>query len=233
MNPTAPDFRYSADDRLGVDNAVLVMIDHQTGLLSSCRDIAPETLTNNIAALAQVGKLFGLPTVLTQGGRGGRSAGGPLLKAVVDAFPDVPIVDRHFPNAHDDPNFRAAVEKTGRKKLIMAGCTFDYCLALPAMHLAADGYDVYAVVDASGNWDALSTQATMHRLTQAGVVCCNWVAVWGELYRDHDSGRDAEVMGVMAGAYPALAWVTNNWTYAQGQYPEREYVRDKPVPEGK
>ena len=144
----------------------------------------------------------------------------------------MPVVDRHFPNAYDDPNFRERIEETGRRKLIMAGCTFDYCLALPAMHLAADGYDVYAVVDASGNWDQLSTQATMHRLTQAGVVCCNWVAVWGELYRDHEGEYDdAEVMQVMAKAYPALGWVTNNWMASAGMYPEQTLLRDR-EPEG-
>jgi len=207
------------------------MIDHQTGLLSSCRDIAPETLTNNIMALAQVGLFFKLPVVLTQGGRGGMNAGGPLLRELVEAFPDTPVIDRHFPNAYDDPNFRQAIQDTGRKKLIMAGCTFDYCLALPAMHLAADGYDVYAVVDASGNWDALTTQATMIRLAQAGVIVCNWVSVWGELHRDHDAPNDPEIMAVMAKAYPAMGWVANNWMYAQGKYPEQKLVRDKPVPD--
>ncbi|MGF1475569.1 MAG: isochorismatase family protein [Geminicoccaceae bacterium] len=221
---------YPASARLSRDNAALVMIDHQTGLLSSCRDLPPETLTNNIVALAQVGRFFELPVVLTQGGRGGVSAGGPLLRQLAELFPDVPVIDRHFPNAYDDPNFYEAVEATGRKKLVMAGCTFDYCLALPAMHLAADGYEVYAVVDASGNWDALTTHATMHRLSQAGVIVCNWVAVWGELHRDHDVANDAEIMGVMAEAYPALSWVANNWMYAQGAYPEQTLVRDKPAP---
>ncbi|MBE9040029.1 isochorismatase family protein [Oscillatoriales cyanobacterium LEGE 11467] len=59
------------------------------------------------------------------------------------------MIDRHHPNAFDDPNFRAAIETTGRQKLILAGCTFDYCCALPALNLSAEGYDVYAVVDAS------------------------------------------------------------------------------------
>lgn len=138
----------------------------------------------------------------------------------------MPLVDRHRPNAYDDPNFRAAVEATGRRKLIVAGCTFDYCCALPAMNLRAAGYDVYAVVDASGNWDMLSTQATMLRLTQAGVIVLNWVAVWGELYRDHDSPLEEEVMQVMGRTYPALGWVTNNWMYAKGLAPKPRLIPD-------
>lgn len=78
---------YAATDRLSRDNAALMMIDHQTGLLSGCRDMSPETLTNNIAALAQVGKFFHLPVVLTQGGRGGVTAVGPFLRQLAGTFP--------------------------------------------------------------------------------------------------------------------------------------------------
>ena len=221
--PTRP---YAGADRLSPGNAVLIMTDHQTGLLSACRDYSPETLTNNITALAKVGQVFKLSVVITQGGHGGEAAGGPLLPQFLQTFPDVPVIDRHHPNAYDDPNFQAAVKATGCKKLIVAGCTFDYCCALPAMNLAADGYEVYAVVDASGNWDALITQATMLRLTQAGVTVCNWVAVWGELHRDHNNPEDQALMQAMGEAYPALGWVTNNWMYGKGMAPKPKLVRD-------
>lgn len=211
---------YRAEDRLSRDNAALVMIDHQTGLLSACRDIPPPTLMHNIVALAKLGKIFKLPVVLTQGGHGGENAGGPLLRELVEMFPSIPIISRHHPNAYDDPKFRQAIEATGRKKLIMAGCTFDYCLALPAMNLAADGYEIYAVVDASGNWDYLTTHATMLRLVQNSVTVVNWVAVWGELHRDHNNPEDEKVMSVMAEHIPALGMITNNFMYAQGQYPD-------------
>lgn len=101
--------RYHDSDRLTPDNSVLVMIDHQTGLLSACRDIPSEQLQRNILALAKIGKAFGLPTILTQGGYGGENSGGPLLRELVELFPDVPIIDRHHVSAYDDPNFRAAI----------------------------------------------------------------------------------------------------------------------------
>ena len=70
---------YTPDERLSADNAALVLIDHQTGLLSACKDIPVERLRHNILGLAKIGKLFGLPVVLTQGGYGGMNAGGPLM----------------------------------------------------------------------------------------------------------------------------------------------------------
>lgn len=226
---------YASEDRLSKDNAALVMIDHQTGLLSACKDIPVERLRHNIIGLAQVGKLFDLPVVLTQGGYGGLNAGGPLIAELVEIFPDVPIIDRHHPNAFDDPNFRESIEKTGRKKLILAGCTFDYCCALPALNLAAAGYDVYTVVDASGNWDMLTTQATMIRLANHGIEVLNWIAVWGELYRDHNSEMEQKLMGVMAEHLPGLGFVTNNWMFSAGMYPDvsKRLVREEQPPESK
>ena len=224
---------YTPDERLSADNAALVLIDHQTGLLSACKDIPVERLRHNILGLAKIGKLFGLPVVLTQGGYGGMNAGGPLMAEIVEMFPDVPIVDRHFPCAYDDPNFRDQIEKTGRKKLIVAGCTYDYCCALPALHLKAEGYDVYTVPDASGNWDMLATLTTNTRLAAHGIEVLNWIAVWGELYRDHNSDMEQKVMAVMGEHAPGLGFVSNNWAYANDMYPDvsDRLLRDEQPPQ--
>lgn len=214
---------YKDSERLTPENAALVMIDHQTGLLSACRDIPTEQLHNNIVALAKIGKAFALPVVLTQGGHGGENSGGPLMRELVELFPDVSIVDRHHVNAYDDPKFRQAIKETNRKKLIMAGCTTDVCLAFPAMSAVADGYDVYAVIDASGNWDMLTTMCAVMRMQHAGVIPTNWVGIWGELLRDHENPLDQELMQYVGEAIPALGMVTNNWMYAKGMYPKVQY----------
>ncbi|WP_019506187.1 isochorismatase family protein [Pleurocapsa sp. PCC 7319] len=213
---------YHDEDRLTKDNATLILIDHQTGLLSACRDIATEKLRSNILALAKIGKVFDLPVILTQGGYGGENAGGPLIGELVEMFPNVPIIDRHHVNAYDDPNFREQIKQYGRKKLIMAGCTTDVCLAFPAMSAVADGYDVYAVIDASGNWDLLTTQAAMMRMSQAGVIVTNWAGIWGELLRDHHNPEDQPSMQVVGEHIPALGFITNNLMYAKGMYPNIE-----------
>ena len=118
MTPKA----YTPAERLSADNAAHVLIDHQAGLLSARTDIPAQRLRHNILGLAKIGTLFGLPIVLTQGGYGGRTAGGPLLAEIIETFPDVPLVDCHFPRASDDMNFRSEIERAGRRKLIPAGC---------------------------------------------------------------------------------------------------------------
>lgn len=224
MQPT-PIRPYRQEDRLTKDNSVLVLIDPPDGLLSACRDLPTEQLRANIVALAKIGKVFGLPVVLTQGGYGGENGGGPLMRELLEIYPDEPAISRHQVSAYDDPNFRAALEATGRKKLIMAGCTTDVCLAFPAMAAAADGYDVYAVIDASGNWDHLTTFGAMMRMTQGGCVMANWVGIWGELLRSHKVAEDGPSMQVVAEGTPAMGFVANNWMFSKGMYPAYDEQR--------
>jgi nicotinamidase-related amidase len=170
-------------ETLTPSNAAMLLIDHQVGtMLFGVTDIDPVNLKNNALYLAEIAKLFNLPTVLTTSNPNGPN--GPLFPELIQALPDAPIVDRLIINAWNDPNFVAAVEQTGRKKLIMAGVTTDVCLAFPAISAAGAGYDVYAVIDASGTWNTTSQAAAIARMTQAGVKCVNTIAIAAELQRD-------------------------------------------------
>ncbi len=106
------------------------------------------------------------------------------MPEIVEMYPDVEIINRSMVSAWDEPKYVAAVEKTGRKKLIMAAITTDVCLLFPAIAAVQAGYDVYAVIDASGTWGAQAELASITRMTQAGVKMTNWVSVAVELLRD-------------------------------------------------
>jgi hypothetical protein len=83
---------------------------------------------------------------------------------VLNLFPDVPVIDRPgIISAWDDPKFVAAIEKTGRKNLIIAGVTVDVCLAFAAMQAVDAGYYVYGVVDASGALDTTTRELAIAR----------------------------------------------------------------------
>ncbi|BAZ65512.1 MAG: hydrolase [Pelatocladus maniniholoensis HA4357-MV3] len=170
-------------EQLTPDNAAMLLIDHQVGtLLFGISDIDPVNLKNNALYLAEVAELFNLPTILTTSNPNGPN--GPLFPELIEKLPDSPIIDRVIINAWNDPNFVAAVEKTGRQKLIMAGVTTDVCLAFPAISAVGAGYDVYAVIDASGTWNETAQRAAIARMTQAGVKCVNTIAVAAELQKD-------------------------------------------------
>jgi nicotinamidase-related amidase len=197
----------ATEDLLTPENAALLLIDHQVGLLTCVRTMDSLNLKNNIIALAKLAKIFKLPVVLTTSGAN-VTPNGPLLPELVSMFPENEIIDRTLVNSWHDPVFVKAVEKTGRKKLIMAAISTDVCLAFPAISAAKAGYDVYAVVDASATWDHVVEHAAMMRMNNAGVKVVGWVAAAAELQRDWalpTAGEFGMHLGTAMGGYSLLA----------------------------
>jgi nicotinamidase-related amidase len=135
------------DALLTPENCVLLLIDHQPFQLANVHSHEPTMVINNVTALAKIGKAYGIPTILTTV-RG--ESGGKIFSQVQAVFPDQKPIDRSFINSWEDQGVVEAVKKTGRKKLVIAALWSEMCLAQPAIHAMADGYDVYAVTDASG-----------------------------------------------------------------------------------
>ena len=137
---------------------------------------------------------------------------GPLMPELVAMFPEAPNISRPgWINAWADPNFKAAVEATGRKKLIMAGVTSDVCLYYPVVLALAEGYDVYAVYDASGCWDTMSQMTSCMRLTQAGAIVCNWAVIAAMLQWDwRRPTAEGTLKHVFGGHLPFYEWLSNN-----------------------
>ena len=187
-------------------NASMLLIDHQVGTLSfGITDVDPVNLKNNTLYLAEVAKLFNLPIILTTSNPNGTN--GPLFAELVQSLPDVPIIDRVIINAWNDPNFVKAVEQINRPKLIMAGVTTDVCLAFPAISAVGAGYDVYAVIDASGTWNMTSQQAAIARMSQAGVKCVNTIAVAAELQKDWTLSTAAGMGDIFARRLPNFGYI--------------------------
>ena len=177
--------------RFSANDAALLLVDHQAGIMQLVHDYSPAEFRNNVIALAKLGKVFKLPTVLTTSL--GHGPNGPFIPEVVEMFPDVPVIDRPgIISAWDDPKFVAAVEKTGRKNLIIAGVTVDVCLAFAAMQAVDAGYNVYGVIDASGGLEVTIRENAVARMKDHGVIAINWTTVAAELQRDWrlPSGQD-------------------------------------------
>lgn len=170
-------------EKLTPENAVMLLIDHQAGLIPLVGNITQAELKNNVLALAKIAKIFKLPVILTTSFEQGPN--GPLAPELPKLFPNVKVISRPGQiNAWDNPEFVAAVKATGRKKLIIAGILTDVCVAFPAISAIADGYDVYVVADASGTLNSITHDASMMRMVQAGAIPTNWFAVVAELQAD-------------------------------------------------
>lgn len=164
------------------NDAVLLLIDHQSGLFNLVKDMPVVSLRNNIIALAKVATIQKLPVITTASVPEGFN--GPLIPEIAQFAPHARFVPRHGQiNAWEIDEFVKAIEETKRKTLIIAGTLTDVCLAFPAICAQAAGYKVYAVVDASGNWSKMATDLTIARLAQAGVIPIDTFAMLAELQK--------------------------------------------------
>ncbi|GAP96846.1 isochorismatase family protein [Leptolyngbya sp. NIES-2104] len=200
---------------LNAEDCALLMIDHQTGTMLGVQDIRLDQFRSNVLALASIGKVHNLPTVITGSYVDGPN--GPIMPELLEMFPDAPVISRPgWINSWEDPSFKAAVEATGRKKLIMAGVTTDVCLYFPVISALAEGYEVYAVYDASGCWDMMSQLTSCMRLQQAGAIVCNWTVIAAMLQRDwRRPTAEGTLKYIFGGHLPFYEWLSNNQNYTR------------------
>jgi len=180
------------DHLLTPQNAALVIIDFQPVQVASIQSRPKRELVANITALARIGRLYGLPTVLsTVNVETGRNQ--PTIHQITDVLDDVPIIDRTAINAWEDQDFVAAVKATGREKLVMAALWTEVCLVHPALDAIANGFEVYPVIDCVGGTSPEAHELGVKRLVQAGARPVSWVQLICELQRDWN--RDKTVPG--------------------------------------
>lgn len=184
-------FKYHRIDK---NNAAVLLVDHQAGLLSLVRDIEPDKFNNNVLALANAAKYFNLPTILTTSFEDGPN--GPLMPQLVEMFPDAPYIARPGQiNAWDNEDFVKAVKTTGKKQLIIAGVVTEVCVAFPALSALEEGFEVFVVTDASGTFNAISRDSAWDRMSKAGAQLINWFGLACELHRDWRN--DVEGLGAL------------------------------------
>lgn len=169
--------------RLDKNNAAMLLVDHQAGLMSLVRDIDPDKFKNGVLATAALAKYFKLPTILTTSFETGPN--GPLAPELKEMFPDAPYIARPGNiNAWDNEDFVKAVKATGKKQLIIAGVVTEVCVAFPALSALEEGFEVFVATDASGTFTEIARQSAWSRMTANGAQLMNWFAIACELHRD-------------------------------------------------
>ena len=169
-------------NRLTRDNAVLLLVDHQVGLYTGIRDIDILTLKHNIVGLTKAMLALKVPVIVTTTSE---SMWGPLIPELADVLRGVKTIERTTVNAWDEKRVSDAVKASGRKKLIVTGISTDVCLAFPAMAALADGFESYAVIDASGGFTQTQVDMGILRMQQAGVVPVGYSNVSVEILADN------------------------------------------------
>lgn len=167
---------------LDAKNCAVIFIDHQPQMTFGVASMDRQLLVNNTLLLAKAARTFKVPTILTTVETLGFS--GNMWPELLDIFPEHVPVERSSMNSWEDKKFVAAVEATGRKKLVMAALWTEVCLAFPAIQAMEAGYEVYAVDDASGGTSPVAHRAAMDRVVQAGAVPVTALQVLLEFQRD-------------------------------------------------
>jgi nicotinamidase-related amidase len=180
--------------KLDKEQAAVLLIDHQCGLLSLVRDIPPDQFKNNVLAVADLARYFKLPTILTTSFEDGPN--GPLVPELKQIFPQAPFIPRPGQiNAWDNADFVNAVKATGRKQLIIAGVVTEVCVAFPALSAIEEGYEVFVVTDASGTFNEMTRHSAWSRMAEAGAQLMTWFGLACELHRDWRN--DVEGLGTL------------------------------------
>ncbi len=178
------------------NDAVMLLIDHQSGLFQLVRDIDLPVLRSNVTALAKVARLAKIPTFTTASVPDGPN--GPLIPEIHQNNPDAVYIPRTGQiNAWDNPAWVKAIEKTGRKTLLIAGTLTSVCMAFPTLSALAAGYKVFTIIDASGNWSQMATDITLARVAQAGAMPIDTYAVLAELMSTWNRPDAMEFAAVM------------------------------------
>lgn len=182
MSDVTPIRDPKTDSLLTPENAVLALIDYQPEQYAGVHSISRDELLLNVTMLGRIATAYALPVVLsTVYVKHGMSGTNPELLQALEGAPEI---DRTTLNSWEDPEFREAVERTGRKKLIIAGLWTEICVAFPVLDALREGYQVYVVADAIGGVSAAAHEAAMQRMIQAGAVPISVLGLAGELQRD-------------------------------------------------
>jgi nicotinamidase-related amidase len=180
------------------DNSALVLIDYQTGTLQFVHNMSSEDCLGNTLLLAKAASLYNMPVVLTTSQED--QLQGPMAPALQRALPGAyakRVKRTGIVNAWADPNFKSAVQTTRRKNIIMGGITTDICLIFPSMSAVQDGYNVLAVMDASGSTNQLQEDMARRRMEGGGVVLTTANTAVAELVQDWSSPQGSVLVQLL------------------------------------
>lgn len=180
-------------------NSVLALIDYQPEQYAGVTSVARDELLGHVTQLGRIATAFELPVVLTTVFvKHGMSGTNPELLA---ELPGVTEIDRTSMNSWEDPDFRAAIQRSGRKKLILAGLWTEVCIAFPAIDALREGYEVYVVVDAIGGVSKVAHESAMQRMIQAGAIPISVLGLACELQRDWGRPDSDRLRSIMRGYF--------------------------------
>ncbi|KAK2605497.1 hypothetical protein N8I77_008330 [Diaporthe amygdali] len=194
-------------ERIDKNDSMLLILDLQEGLYNLARDFDATLYRDSMIAHSAIGKVFDLPVVMTTSAQTGPN--GPLPQEILDMYPDAPLIQRQGEvDAWDNAEFRDAIRATNKSQIIMAGIVTDVCTTFLALSLRAEGYSVWANVEASGTTTPLIRDISNDRMARAGVNVVSLFSIICDLMRDwRNTPGAAELFPWLDRYYPVYGMV--------------------------
>lgn len=199
---------------LDASDIAILLLDHQSGLFQTVRDIPVADLRSNVVMLARLATLMNVPVITSASEPNGTN--GPLMPEIHEHAPHaVYVARRGGVNAWDNEDFVRTVRATGKRTLIIAGVWTSVCVMFPALDARLAGYRVYAVMDASGDVSEMANRTSLARFVQGGVIPTTTNAVLSEVHRTWDRPEAGAIGALYAHVSPNYAAVVESYRRAQ------------------
>lgn len=164
------------------DNCVFALVDLQPQKLSHVANVDPAALIEANTILAKTACAFKVPLVLST--LETQLISSPMWSQVSAVLAAKAPVPRTTISPWDDPNFVAAIERTGRRRIVLSGLWTETSIAFAGVQALYDGYEVFVVEDGCGALSQFAHANAMQRVIQAGAKAVTALSALLELQRD-------------------------------------------------
>lgn len=177
----------------------LILVDHQSQMAFATKSIDASTLRTNTALVANAAAGFGVSTIVTTVAE--KSFSGPVFDEISEALPNVEVTDRTTMNSWEDANVIRRVNAIGKERLVFAGLWTSVCIVGPVLSALDQGFEVYAITDASGDVSEEAHERAVERMVQAGARPMTSLQYLLELQRDWARGETYDLTTGIARKY--------------------------------
>lgn len=190
-------------DPITAQNSALVLVDYQPAMVRGVGSGDRAAILNAAVAAAKAASILQIPVVLTSINPPGN---GEFLGDIAGLLPNQHAIARKVPgfDAFEDEAVFAAVQQTGRRKLVVSGLWTSMCMAYTTLHGLREGFDVYGLNDAAGDATSDAHINGLQRMFQAGVVPITWMPLVSEWMHDWSNPKAAQLVQEVYGKYDPL-----------------------------
>lgn len=165
--------------RILKEETCVLSLDIQTRLLPHIYEY--EAMLETAAKLFKGMKVLDIPFLVTE--QYSKALGNTdenLQKEIGDEYK--PIEKMSF-SCMDEPSFVSALEKTGKKNVIIAGIESHVCILQTVVDMAAEGYQTIVVADAVSSRKYYDKKIALKRMAAEGAIITTYESLLFELQR--------------------------------------------------